>query len=62
MGVVRQVEEGDVWRVAALMSFIEREVDSGECTANMTKSTKERTSKELEKEAPEAWEVCTDKI
>ena len=55
----KQVEEDDVWKVEELMSFIQKEVDSRERTANMSKSGKERTSAEREKETPGAWEMRT---
>lgn len=45
----RQVEKDHFWKVEELMSFIQKEVDSQEHTATMTKSAKERTSKEREK-------------
>lgn len=41
------------------MNFIQREVDSRERTANMTKSTKENTSKEHAKEKYRACEMHT---
>ena len=55
----RQKDEDDVWKVEERMNFIQKEVDSRERTANMTKSAKERTSKEREKETHSAWEMCT---
>jgi hypothetical protein len=55
----KQVEEDDVWKVEELMSFIQKEVDSRERTANMSESGKERTSAEREKETPGAWEMRT---
>lgn len=55
----RQVEEDDVWKVEELMSFIQKEVDSRKRTANMTKSPKDRTSKEREEESHGAWEKDT---
>ncbi len=33
----RQKDEDDVWKVEELMNFIQKEVDSRERTANMTK-------------------------
>lgn len=48
-----------IWKVVELMNFIQREVDSRERTANMTKSIKENTSKEHEKEKYRACEMHT---
>lgn len=55
----RQVEEDDVWKVEELMTFLQKEVESWACTVNMTKSAKERTQKEREKETHGAWEMRT---
>lgn len=54
-----QVEEDDVWKVDELMTFIQKEVKSQERTVNQTRSAKERTSKEREKETHGAWEMRT---